>query len=130
MVMGSKGPACRCEDWCAEGLAAGTLTAACTGTGAGAEEGLGEYQWPTEITDFYNMLMGRGKDIMNMPYGYTPEAMNTMFGQNFEKVRALENPARETLLNTLSREGLLGPGPELGRRMNFPGMWRREFPIW
>ena len=76
-------------------------------------QGLGEYKWPAEMTDLYNRLTGRAGEILDMPYGFTPEAINTMFGQGFEKVRGLEGPARETLLGDLSREGMLGTGAGL-----------------
>lgn len=80
-----------------------------TDTGGGGG-GLGEYQWPSELTDLYNLLMGRGKEFMGMDTGYTDEAIQAMFGKNFENIRDVGSRTAETGLSALQREGLMGTG--------------------
>ena len=118
MVNGSKGPSCRCEDWCAEGVSKGTLTSGCTGTGAGAGTTLGEYQWPQELQDLYARLMGRAGDILDQPYGYSQSALDQLFGRGFENVRAQGGASREAMNRALGASGQLGTGTalkEMGR---------------
>jgi len=77
---------------------------------AGAAGSLGEYTPPGGMSDLMSLLLGRGKELMGMPTGYSQDAMDKMFGLNFENVRAQEKPAREELLTGLSRQGMLGTG--------------------
>lgn len=71
-------------------------------------QGLGEYQWPSELEDLYNQLIGRGSELLNRKPGYSDAILNLMFGKNFEKIRGLETGTRESVLGNLSREGYLG----------------------
>ena len=78
--------------------------------GTGEETGLGEYQWPAELKELYDLLMGRGKEFMGMEPGYTDEAIQAMFGRNFENIRDVGARTAETGLQSLQREGLMGTG--------------------
>uniref|UniRef100_A0A6M3J0B3 Uncharacterized protein n=1 Tax=viral metagenome TaxID=1070528 RepID=A0A6M3J0B3_9ZZZZ len=92
--------------------------------GQTTQTGLGEYQWPSELLDIYGRLMGKAGDILDMPYGYSPEALRTWFGQDFEKMRGTEAGTRETLLKDLGRAGQLGTGTALERLGK--GSWETE----
>jgi isopenicillin N synthase-like dioxygenase len=67
------------------------------------------------MSELMSLLLGRGKELMGMPLGYSQEAQDKMFGLGFENVRAQEKPAREQLLNTLSRQGMSGTGTAAGQ---------------
>jgi hypothetical protein len=77
------------------------------------EESQGWFEWPEELRLLYEKLMGRGQEVLDMPYGYTEEMMANMFGRDFEKVRGREAAQRETMTNLLSRAGMSGTGTEL-----------------
>jgi len=86
------------------------------GGGTGSTAGsLGEYKYPSGMSELMSLLLGRGKELMGMPLGYSQEAQDKMFGLGFENVRAQEKPAREQLLNTLSRQGMSGTGTAAGQ---------------
>jgi len=90
-------------------------------TTVGEDDTLGEegtpgwFEWPEEPQGLYESLMGRGQEVLDMPYGYTEEMMANMFGRDFEKVREREAAQREMMTNLLSRSGQLGTGTELER---------------
>lgn len=77
-------------------------------------KGMGEFNWSPELNDLWGGLLERAGGVLNMPYGYSQEAKDYMFGQNFEKIRGQEAGQREGLTNVMSRMGLLGTGTELG----------------
>lgn len=76
--------------------------------GDGGYPGLGEYKFPPELSELFKLLMGRGKEFLTMPYGYSEAEKEAMFGRGFEKLRGTEAGTRESLLNALSRQGMLG----------------------
>ena len=90
------------ESWCCPVAGAGTST----GTG----EGLGWWEPPSEMQNYYLNLMGRGQEFLDMPLGFTPEMINKWFGRDFELIRGMEGPMREQAMTTLGREGMLGTG--------------------
>ena len=69
-----------------------------------------EYGYPDEMQELMNLLLGRGKELLGMPTGYTQEAIEKMYGRDFEKIRGQEAGQRETLMNTLARSGMTGTG--------------------
>lgn len=77
------------------------------------EEMAGYFEWPEELRLLYEKLMGRGQEVLDMPYGYTEEMMANMFGRDFEKIRGREAANREMMTSLLSRGGMLGTGTEL-----------------
>jgi hypothetical protein len=83
--------------------------------GASKAGSLGEYKYPSGMSDLMSLLLGRGKELMGMPLGYSQDAMDKMFGLGFENVRATERPAREQLLSNLSRTGMSGTGTAAGQ---------------
>jgi len=88
------------EQWCCP-----------SGDGGGGDGvGLGEYQWPAELQELYDLLMGRGKEFMGKETGYTDEAIRAMFGRDFENIRDVGARTAETGLSALQREGLMGTG--------------------
>jgi len=96
----------------------------CKGGGDGGGGGLGEYKYPSdlykntpgeygypdEMQELMSLLLGRGKELLGMPTGYTQEAIEKMYGRDFEKIRGQEAGQRETLMNTLARSGMTGTG--------------------
>ena len=93
---------CYCQKWVAE-------------TDTGAQGGtLGEYQPPSQISDLMNMLLGRSKELLGTAPGYSQDAIDAMFGRNFENIRAGERGTRNTLTDLLSGQGMLGTGTALG----------------
>jgi len=74
--------------------------------------GLGEYGWPPELKAIYDAMISRGGEFLNQP-GYSPESLNYMFGQDFEKIRGQEASTRQQILDQQSRSGTLGSGSAL-----------------
>lgn len=95
---------CYCQKWVNE------TDPAVTGKGGT----LGDYEYPSQISDLMNMLLGRSKELLGTAPGYSQEAIDAMFGRNFENVRTAEAGTRNTLLNTLGSQGMLGTGTALG----------------
>lgn len=87
-----------------------------TDTGTTGKTALGEFKWPAEMQNFYNMLIGRGTDMLNMPLGITPEEEAAMFGKDFEKVKGQEGGMQNDLTSWLQTMGALGTGTELEQR--------------
>jgi len=79
----------------------------------GGGTGLGEWQWPQEMQDFWKLLLGRGTELLGMPTGITPGEQSAMFGKGFETVRGRESAQQEAIRPALSRSGGLGTGMEL-----------------
>lgn len=67
-----------------------------------------------ELQDFYSSLLSRGQEFLGMPTGFSPTAMDYMFGTGFENLRGQEAATRENLLRDLSRSGMLGTGTGTG----------------
>jgi len=88
----------------------------CPGDGATTKPGLGEYKWPSEMQNFYNLLMGRGTELLGMPLGITPEEQAAMFGKGFENVKGAEGGMQNDLTGWLQQMGALGTGTELSQR--------------
>lgn len=87
-----------------------------SGDGDGGVGGLGEYGIPGWLQELLDMLMGRGKELLDpSQYGYSQEAMDAMFGRGFEKVRGQAGATRETIQDVLSRSGFLGTGAETSK---------------
>lgn len=121
-VNGVSGPICACLKWCESIGRSGTDCSVAAGTGTGAGT-LGEFQWPSEITDLYKSLVGRGQGLVDNP-GYTDAAMSAMFGPEFEKVRNLEHATRESTMGVLGRQGQLGTGA--GNKAMIQTGWNTE----
>lgn len=86
---------CECEKWITPG---------------GGDGDLGEYQYPTGMQELMTLLLGRGKELMGMPLGYSQQAQDALFGKGFENVRKQINPTREAVNKTLASQGMLGTG--------------------
>jgi hypothetical protein len=71
--------------------------------------GLGEFSWPQELKDLYNLLISRGSEFLGSP-GYSDQALSYAFGNDFEKIRQQEAAAREQMQALQSSQGLLGTG--------------------
>lgn len=76
--------------------------------GGGGATGLGEWDFPGNISDLYAALMGRAQGMLDRPYGFSDEAMQAMFGRGFENLRGAQAGAREGTLQDLSRQGMMG----------------------
>jgi hypothetical protein len=76
------------------------------------------------MSELMSLLLGRGKELMGMPLGYSQEAQDAMFGSGFENVRAAEKGTREQLLNDLSRQGMSGTGTALDKTSDLA--WNTE----
>jgi len=90
----------------------GTVTDPNDPGGATEGTGLGEYGWPPELKAIYDAMISRGGEFLNQP-GYSPESLNYMFGQDFEKIRGQEASTRQQILDQQSRSGTLGSGSAL-----------------
>jgi len=88
----------------------------CPGDDTTTTGGLGEFQWPSEMQNYYKMLMGRGTDLLGMPLGLTQEEQDAMFGKGFENVRGQEGSMQNELTSWLQSMGALGTGTELEQR--------------
>jgi hypothetical protein len=103
-----EGIQCVCQKWCVDigwGEDCKTQTKK-TGT-------LGEFNWPAGMEDFWNLLLGRGKELIGKPLGFSPEEQAEYFGRDFEKLRAGEAGTKRDLTSALSRQGMLGTGTAL-----------------
>jgi len=78
--------------------------------GPDGQDGLGEFEWPPEMMELYNALIGRGGEFMGRRPGYSDAVMRAMFGQDFEKIRGVGGAERERMYDLMGREGLLGTG--------------------
>ena len=100
---------CECSAWCLTvGYEADCKTP--KGGGGGGGDGMGEFQFPPGLKEYYDMMMARGKELLGMPVGYTDEMINKMYGKDFEAIRGQEAAQREATSRILSREGALGTG--------------------
>jgi len=122
------------------------------GDGDGDGDGLGEYQWPSNLTDLYNQMMGKAGDYLNMDLpdyalspelqslldqllgrageylgrkpGYSQSALEAMFGKNYENIRNLGTLTRQQTESGLQREGMLGTGAGQAALRQIP--WQTE----
>jgi hypothetical protein len=62
------------------------------------------------MQELMTLLLGRGKELMGMPLGYSQQAQDALFGKGFENVRKQINPTREAVNKTLASQGMLGTG--------------------
>lgn len=108
MVIGTKGPSCRCEDWCKEQLAAGKVSAACTGGGKGEEEEGEEFEWSPEIQALLQRILDRANMLLDQPLGLSEEERQAIYNRIFEKIKGAERPAIQSEEDRISRMGLLG----------------------
>lgn len=95
---------CECIEWCKK-----------IGTGASCREfgdgnDMGEFKFPPDMLEYYQMMMARGKELLGMPLGYTPEMIQKMYGRDFETIRGREGAQREAMTGLLGREGMIGTG--------------------
>jgi len=74
------------------------------------KEKLGEFNWPTEMSDYYGQLMGRGRELLNKKPGYGEAIMKMMLGQGIDLARGGEVGKRQAMQADLASEGLLGTG--------------------
>lgn len=89
----------------------------CPGNGGGNGNGggtLGEFKFPPGMQELMDLLLGRGKDLLNMPLGLTQEEKDAMFGKGFENIQSRAGAQREDLYSSLSRSGGLGIGEREG----------------
>ena len=98
----------------------------CPGDGGGGdEEGrLGEFKWPDELMGLWDLLAGRGKQILTTEPGFNQATMDQMFGKGFENIRSLSGPARQQQEAQLQSEGLLGTGAS--RALGRESAWEAE----
>jgi len=98
----------------------------CPGDGGGGdEEGrLGEFKWPDELMGLWDLLAGRGKQILTTEPGFNQATMDQMFGKGFENIRNLGGPARQQQEAQLQSEGLLGTGAS--RALGRESAWEAE----
>jgi hypothetical protein len=89
-------------------LISGDATATTPGGGGAAGGGL--WSMSPELQSIYGNLLTRANEIFNTPYGYDPKALQYMFGQGFEGLRGNEAATRNTLMEGLSRVGMLNTG--------------------
>jgi len=87
------------EEWCCPGA-----------EGGGGGDGLGYFQWPDELMNLYRSLAQRGTDLLGKEPGFSDEAIRTMFGRDYDKVRQTGDLSRERVMNQLQTEGLAGTG--------------------
>lgn len=94
---------CECSKWCED-----------TGYGAdcqgGGQQGLGEYQYPAGLQELMDLLLGRAKDVLSRPEGFSQDALTSMFGKGFEGLRSGQAATREMTMEDLARQGMLGTG--------------------
>ncbi len=93
---------CECSKWC-EATGYGTD---CKGGGQAG----GAFQFPPGMQELMDLLLGRSKDLLGKEGGYSQEAMDYMYGRNFEKIRGQEEGAREAARRNLQSAGMLGGG--------------------
>ena len=115
MVIGSKGASCRCAEWCADGLAKGTLTEGCTGTGKGGEDG-DQFEWSPELQALWARIMERANQLLDEPRGLSEEERQAIYNRAFEKVKGMERPAIQTAQDRMARMGML-ESPYAGREV-------------
>ncbi len=75
-------------------------------------QGLGEYKYPPEMQELMKLLLGRSKEFLGMPLGYSQDAIDAMFGKGFEGIRGQERGEREGLSKLLQSQGMTGTGTE------------------
>ena len=88
------------------------------------EQTIGDWQWPTELNDLYKMLWGKSEELLGKEPGFSQDAIDAMFGQNFENIRGAERGTREQTQNELAAQGMLGTGTALEALQK--GAWETE----
>jgi hypothetical protein len=133
---------CECLNWIKKG-----------GDGdGGGDNVLGEYQWPSDLTDLYGKMMGKAGDYldMNLPDynlppelqalldkllgraneyiarkpGYSQSALEAQFGKGYENIRNLGTLTRQQTEAGLQKEGMLGTGAGQAALRQIP--WQTE----
>jgi len=113
---------CECVAWC---LSLG-CDENCKNCDKDKASGLGEFTLPDNLMSLFDRLIQRAAGALDMPLGYSDEAINAMFGKDFENIRARQPAIRESLINTLGREGQLGTGTALKALSNVGWMTEKN----
>jgi hypothetical protein len=126
-VQKPEGIQCECVKWCQDtGYGADCMSG---GTSAGK---LGEFKWPAEMDDYYNALIGRGREALEKKPGFSDTMRALMFGQGVDKMRKGEGAIADSRTSALGAAGLLGTGagnaamvqPQLEREQNVGNLLR------
>lgn len=88
----------------------------CPSTVEGGTDATTEGVWkmPDELQSLWGGLLTRANELLGAPLGYSQDAQDYMFGRGFEGLRGQESANRNTLLEGLSRSGMLDTGAGMG----------------
>jgi len=132
---------------CPSGYWADGIVCKCSKLKQGGDGG-GEFDWSGDLTDFWKMLMGKGKglltdyeypedlktlltgltargqEFLGRKPGFSDTMLTNILGSNLDKIRGAGNASRQDLLSTLQSEGMLGTGAGMG--LINKGSWNTE----
>jgi len=77
-----------------------------------------------ELSQLYGGLLGRADDILGMPLGYSPQALASMFGPQFETIRGQERATGNQIQGGLSNLGMTNTGA--GMEMMNQNAWNAQ----
>lgn len=141
---------CRCNDqtnYCTDDSQCDGGRKCVNGQCAGGDGG-GEFDWSGDLTDFWKMLMtkgkglltdyaypedlqtlltgltARGQEFLGRKPGFSDTMMTNILGSNLDKIRGAGTASRQNLLSDLQSEGMLGTGAGMG--LINKGSWNTE----
>jgi len=84
----------------------------------------GVWSMSPELSQLYGGLLGRADDILGMPLGYSPQALASMFGPQFETIRGQERATGNQIQGGLSNLGMTNTGA--GMEMMNQNAWNAQ----
>jgi len=132
---------------CPSGYWADGIVCKCSKLKQGGDGG-GEFDWSGDLTDFWKMLMtkgkglltdyaypedlqtlltgltARGQEFLGRKPGFSDTMLTNILGSNLDKIRGAGNASRQDLLSSLQSEGMLGTGAGMG--LINKGSWNTE----
>ena len=79
------------------------------GGGGGGGGGVGEqFGWSPEIQALLSRILDRANSLLDQPLGLTDAERQAIYNRIFERIKGMERPAIQSMMNVASRQGLLG----------------------
>jgi len=79
------------------------------GDGGGGGGGVGEqFGWSPEIQALLSRILDRANSLLDQPLGLTDAERQAIYNRIFERIKGMERPAIQSMMNVASRQGLLG----------------------
>jgi hypothetical protein len=85
---------------------------------------LTDYEYPADLQTLLTGLTARGQEFLGRKPGFSDTMLTNILGSNLDKIRGAGNASRQDLLSTLQSEGMLGTGAGMG--LINKGSWNTE----